>query len=109
MSATPAISIPGSSNASASVTTSVTVIASADAWEVGGVYSPDGQWIAFQGNMEGNFELYVMPATGGEPQRITTTDADENLVDWTPDGALYYTTAEGDTNLWYMDVESALP
>ena len=71
--------------------------------------SPDGQWIAFQGNMEGNYELYVMPATGGEPRRITTTDADENLVDWTPDGALYYTTAEGDTNLWYMDVESALP
>jgi Tol biopolymer transport system component len=59
--------------------------------------------------MEGNYELYVMPATGGEPRRITTTDADENLVDWTPDGALYYTTAEGDTNLWYMDVESALP
>ncbi len=87
----------------------IKLVASEPAWEVGARYSPDGQWIVFQGNMEGNYELYVMPAAGGEATRVTMTDSDEGNPQWTPDGSLYYQTAEGDTNLWYMDVEAALP
>jgi hypothetical protein len=37
------------------------------------------------------------------------TDSDEGNPQWTPDGSLYYQTAEGDTDLWYLDVEAALP
>jgi TolB protein len=85
------------------------LVASEPAWEVGARYSPDGQWIVFQGNMEGNYELYVMPAGGGEATRVTMTDSDEGNPQWTPDGSLYYQTAEGDTDLWYLDVEAALP
>ena len=33
--------------------------------------SPNGQWIAFVSNDEGNAEVYVMPAAGGTPRRIT--------------------------------------
>ncbi|HOG30224.1 MAG TPA: hypothetical protein PLT35_13180, partial [Vicinamibacterales bacterium] len=33
-------------------------------------FSPDGTQIAFAGQYEGN-NLYVMPATGGAPRRIT--------------------------------------
>lgn len=36
-------------------------------------FSPDGKWIAFTGQYDGNTEVYVMPAEGGEPRRITYT------------------------------------
>ncbi|HYM34870.1 MAG TPA: hypothetical protein VET48_05695, partial [Steroidobacteraceae bacterium] len=31
-------------------------------------YSPDGKWIAFTGEYDGNVDAYVMPAGGGEPR-----------------------------------------
>lgn len=36
-------------------------------------FSPDGSQIAFSGQYDGNSEVYVMPATGGEPKRLTYT------------------------------------
>lgn len=36
-------------------------------------FSHDGQHIAFTGQYDGNTEVYVMPAQGGEPKRITYT------------------------------------
>lgn len=36
-------------------------------------YSPDGKQIAFTGQMDGNTEVYVIPAEGGTPKRITFT------------------------------------
>ncbi len=36
-------------------------------------FSPDGSQIAFTGQYDGNTEVYVMPANGGVPQRLTFT------------------------------------
>lgn len=36
-------------------------------------FSPDGQNIAFTGQYDGNTEVYVMPAEGGIPERLTYT------------------------------------
>ncbi|MEI9934443.1 MAG: hypothetical protein WDM71_06230 [Ferruginibacter sp.] len=36
-------------------------------------FSPDGKNIAFTGQYDGNTEVYVMPAEGGSPKRITYT------------------------------------
>jgi len=36
-------------------------------------FSPDGKWIAFTGQYDGNTEVYVMPAEGGVPKRLTFT------------------------------------
>ncbi|HEX7343165.1 MAG TPA: hypothetical protein VF398_02815, partial [bacterium] len=32
-------------------------------------FSPDGQWIAFSAQYDGNQDVYVIPVTGGEPKR----------------------------------------
>ena len=61
-------------------------------------YSPDGRKIAFTGQYDGNTEVYVMPAQGGEPRRITFTASNPRddwgdrmgpnniTMTWTPDG-----------------------
>ncbi|MGA2624808.1 MAG: PDZ domain-containing protein [Bacteroidota bacterium] len=36
-------------------------------------FSHDGKWIAFTGQYDGNTEVYVMPAEGGVPKRLTYT------------------------------------
>lgn len=47
--------------------------------------SPDGQWLAFLGNYEGSADLYVIPAMGGRPTRLTYHPDTEVPVTWTPD------------------------
>ena len=34
-------------------------------------FSPDGNWIAFTGEYDGTFNVYVMPANGGQPKQLT--------------------------------------
>jgi len=49
------------------------------------VFSPDGRWIAFSGEYDGNTDVYVMPAEGGEPRRLTWHPAADLVTGWTPD------------------------
>jgi tricorn protease len=44
-----------------------------EGFEIFARFSPDGKNIAFTGQYDGNTEVYVMPAEGGEPQRVTYT------------------------------------
>ncbi|MCI0636600.1 MAG: hypothetical protein L0206_22175, partial [Actinobacteria bacterium] len=48
--------------------------------------SPDGQQIAFASNRNGNYDVYVMPVTGGEPRQVTFHTGIDVLCDWSPDG-----------------------
>src|SRR5215469_7458463 len=34
-------------------------------------FSPDGRWIAFTGDYQGNRDVYVIPASGGAARRLT--------------------------------------
>ncbi len=43
-------------------------------------------WIAFSSNRDGNYDVYVIPSTGGKPRQLTFHSADDNVVGWTPDG-----------------------
>jgi tricorn protease len=59
-------------------------------------FSPDGKWLAFTGQYEGDEQVYVMPAAGGEPRQLTFFPArgplaprhgyDNMVYGWTPDG-----------------------
>ena len=54
--------------------------------EGGPVFSPDGKWLAFTGQYDGNVDVFVMPAEGGEPRRLTWHPQQDVAVSWTPDG-----------------------
>ncbi|MDR2039596.1 MAG: PDZ domain-containing protein [Bacteroidales bacterium] len=73
-------------------------LTNAPGFEMFARFSPDGSQIAFTANYDGNTEVYVMPATGGEPRRLTYTatlsrdDVSDRMgpnnivMGWTPDG-----------------------
>jgi tricorn protease len=50
------------------------------------VFSPDGSQVAFAGEYEGNLDVYVIPAAGGVPKRLTYHPDPDVPVGWTPDG-----------------------
>jgi len=52
----------------------------------GPIYSPDGSMIAFTGTYDSNTDVYVVPATGGQPVRLTYHPGPDVAVGWTPDG-----------------------
>jgi tricorn protease len=52
----------------------------------GPVFSPDGRWIAFSGNYDGNLSVYVIAAEGGSPRRLTYHPDEDFVRGWTPDG-----------------------
>ena len=47
--------------------------------------SPDGQWVAFTGEYDGNVDVFVMPISGGIPRRLTASPEFDGAVGWTPD------------------------
>ncbi len=87
-------------------------------------YSPDGKTIAFTGEYDGNREVYIIPAEGGEPVRLTytATNSRDDLGDrmgpnnivmgWTPDGKnIIYRNRTGDGfpgKLWTVPVEGGM-
>lgn len=48
-------------------------LTSYEGYEMFARFSPDGKYIAFTGEYDGNREVYIMPAIGGEPKRLTFT------------------------------------
>jgi len=55
--------------------------------------SLDGRFLAFSGREEGPSEVYVMPADGGQPQRLTFLGANCNVVGWNPQGQIIFSSA----------------
>ncbi len=59
-------------------------------------FSPDGKWIAFVGEIDGNQQIYLISSEGGEPKRLTylpqaepsseRMGPDKIVMGWTPDG-----------------------
>src|SRR5919108_310068 len=47
-------------------------------------FSPDGKSIAFSAEYAGNVDVYVVPAEGGEPKRLTWHPGNDFAQGWTP-------------------------
>jgi serine/threonine protein kinase/Tol biopolymer transport system component len=57
-------------------------------WVGSAAWSPDGRQIAFSGNAPGEAaQLYILPAEGGTPRKITAAQLNVTRVSWSPDGA----------------------
>ena len=89
-------------------------------------FSPDGEWIAFTGQYDGDEQVYVIPTAGGVPKQLTYYPAagplpprwgyDHQVYGWTPDGkkVLFRSLRDADggktlTGLYTVSVEGGLP
>ena len=89
-------------------------------------FSPDGKWIAFTGQYDGNFNVYVMPAEGGQPKQLTfyqggahqlndRMGVHDEVVNWTPDSKrIVFLSRRDASNGWTkrpftVSVEGGLP
>ena len=48
-------------------------------------FSPDGKWIAFSSDRNGNLDVFIVPAGGGTAKALTSHSADDTVLGWTPD------------------------
>jgi len=88
-------------------------------------FSPDGRWIAFTGQYDGDEQVYVIPSGGGVPRQLTWYPArgplperwgyDNQVYDWTPDGdavlfrSMRYGSDLSDTQLFLASLAGGLP
>lgn len=56
-------------------------------------FSPDGKWIAFTGNQDGNANVYVVPSEGGDIKQLTFHSAADNVDSWSWDSKQIYFTS----------------
>lgn len=75
--------------------------------------SPDGKWIAFTAQYEGNDDVYVMSATGGEPARLTFHPAQDQALGWTADGKVIFRsrrdTPHNDNRIYLVPPTGGIP
>ncbi|MBZ5614943.1 MAG: PDZ domain-containing protein [Acidobacteriia bacterium] len=75
-------------------------------------FSPDGKWLAFTGQYDGNFNVYVMPSDGGQPKQLTFYQGSAHplsdrmgvlnqVIGWTPDGkSIVFLSRSDASNGW---------
>jgi hypothetical protein len=67
-------------------------------------WSPDGKTLAFVGERNGDFDIYAIPAAGGEETQLTTAKGLDDGPEYTPDGKYIYFNSErtGHMQIWRM-------
>ncbi len=75
-------------------------------------FSPDGKTIAFTGQYDGNFNVYVIPSEGGEPKQLTylpdsvhmpeRMGPNNEILTWMPDGkSIVFLSRRTTFNDWF--------
>ena len=82
--------------------------------EIDPLFSPDGTMIAFTGEYDGNEDVYVIPAAGGIPKRLTSHPGADQVVGWTRDGKRIMFRSSRDsysrhTQLYTVSLSGGLP
>ncbi len=81
--------------------------------DVYGRFSPDGKWIAFSSERNGNLDVYLIPAGGGNAKQLTTHSSDETVLGWSSDSrAILFSGNRGEdftAQLYLVSTEGGMP
>lgn len=72
-------------------------------------WSPSSEWIAFEADVGGNVDIYLMRSDGrDQPVNVTTHSAKDSGAAWSPDGrsVIFSSNRGGDFDLYVVDVSS---
>lgn len=70
-------------------------------------FSPDGRQVAFSGQYDGNMDVFVVPAAGGVPKRLTWHPSSDLVQGFTPDGtSVLFTSTRFSSNRSYAQLFS---
>ena len=74
-------------------------------------WSPDGSRIAYEQEVGGNWDIWIVSAQGGEPVRLTDAPGEDVNAAWSPDGQwiAYSSDREGQFDLWLMPAQGGTP
>lgn len=90
-------------------------LTSAQGSESNPVFSPDGMLIAFNGEYDGNVDVFVVPVEGGVPKRLTWHPGSDVVREFTPCGSSVLfissrnTFTYGYSQLFTVPVEDGFP
>ncbi len=78
--------------------------------EINALWSPDGQYLAYQANYVGVTEVYVVAREGGQPKRLTFENSKVRVQGWTAQGQVLYSTDSkaGPVNQWLLKTVNPL-
>jgi tricorn protease len=81
--------------------------------DVYGRFSPDGKWIAFSSERNGNLDVYLIPAGGGNAKQLTAHSADDVVLGWSSDSrAVLFSSNRGEDfmpQLYLVSTEGGMP
>jgi tricorn protease len=81
--------------------------------DVYGRFSPDGKWIAFSSDRNGNLDVFLIPAGGGQAKQLTAHSADDTVLGWAADSrSVLFTSNRGEDfmpQLYLVSVEGGMP
>ena len=74
------------------------------AWTEGFSLSADRQSLSLSTNRSGNWDVWILPVSGGSLNQLTIGQTSEYLPDWSPDGQqiLFHGTQRGNRDIWVI-------
>ena len=64
--------------------------------------SPDGTTVAYIHNLDGDFDIWVVPVVGGAPRNLTKNDVPDADPSWLPDGSGIVFTSRTEKGVWQL-------
>jgi len=67
-------------------------------------WSPDGKWLTYTAQRNGEFDIYKIPAAGGKEIRLTSAEGLDDGPEYSPDGKYIYfnSVRSGKMEIWRM-------
>ncbi len=84
-----------------------TIVTAEAEYEANPVVSPDGQWVYFESDSDGDMDLFRIPFSGGTAQKLTSNSVFDSSPSLSPDGGklVFESDLSEDRHLYILDLE----